>query len=630
MADKLNELAWTGFTKKFKLELEDGALVKALGRLDKTSESALDLRRTALEEVVDQIRKQAATQAKRKKELGDKVFGEVRSKLDELMALAEKSLKEIDARTRSGGDDEEDSSPALLTAKMIPLLRELRKGEVTMPALICVAGKNTAVLVMRRTISPTRRKLLAEAVDAKGGAKYIVGECRYENNALTFIVQSAAAGLAKRLRQALYEQTDLRLKVVVRGEDGEDRDGEEEEGGAATEGSQPDATQVTAYLARRRKLEEALQVALRSQHPEATKLRAVTTFADEKAKAHDYAGAHKGLDTLEKLLAPLAKAPGTPPPTAQASAPQVTQKPGPDATEVAAYVARRRKLDEGLQAALRSQHPEATKLRALSGHADEKAKAHDYASAHKGLDMLEKLLAPQATAPATPPDDDPLSRGFNQRLAALMPSIKDALASGGEAGQAIKLKLSEASVLARKKAFDAAGALLDEVQDLLADLGSEGEEAEVEDEAEDEAPPPPSPRPKSRSHVAFTQTRLNWDQARKHVLTQLGKLKASIVQASAQESDFDQIRGGVDQLYEILEVLDERLIDKLDDALNASGDARAALQREASGIVDEYLDFVSTDALMQDIDRNGFIDLDIQSSLVARLRRMNEALLATD
>lgn len=627
MADKLNELAWTGFTRKYKLELEDGTLVKALGRLDKTSESALDLRRAALEEVVDQVKKQAATQAKRKKDLGDKVFGEVRSKLDELMALAEKLLKEVDAKARSGDDDEDESSPALLTAKMIPLLRELRKGEVTMPALICVAGKNTAVLVMRRAISTARRKLLADAVDAKGGAKYIVGECRYENNTLTFIVQSPAAGLAKRLRQALYEQTDLRLKVVVRGEDGEDRDGEEEEGGAGPEAGHPDAAQVAGYIARRRKLEESLQAALRSQHPEATKLRAVTAFADEKAKAHDYAGAHKGLDTLEKLLAPLARAPGTPPPAAQTTAPQGTQRPGPDAREAAAYVARRRQLDEGLQAALRSQHPESTKLRAVIGHADEKARAHDYASALKGLDMLEKLLAPQATAPVTSSSqDETLGLAFNQRLAALMPSIKEAVASGGEAGQAIKLKLSEASVLARRKEFDAADALLDEVQDLLADLDSEGEELETEDNAQDDAPPPPPP--KSRSHVAFTQTRLDWDQARKHVLTQLGKLKGSILQVSAEESDFDAIRGGVDQLYEILEILDERLIDKLDDALNASGDARAALQREASGIVDEYLDFVTTDALMQDIDRNGFIDLDIQSSLVTRLRRMNEALLA--
>jgi hypothetical protein len=36
---------------------------------------------------------------------------------------------------------------------MVPLLRELRKGEVRMHALICTAGKATAVLIMRKPIA---------------------------------------------------------------------------------------------------------------------------------------------------------------------------------------------------------------------------------------------------------------------------------------------------------------------------------------------------------------------------------------------------------------------------------------------------------------------------------------------
>ena len=132
-------------------------------------------------------------------------------------------------RAAQGDDgDEEADTPALLTTKMVPLLRELRKGEAQMHALICTAGKNTALLIMRRAISPSRRKLLADAVDAKGGAKYIAGECVFENKALTFVVASPAAQLAKRLRQALLDQTDMRMKVRVRGEDGVDEDGEDE------------------------------------------------------------------------------------------------------------------------------------------------------------------------------------------------------------------------------------------------------------------------------------------------------------------------------------------------------------------------------------------------------------------
>ena len=53
-----------------------------------------------------------------------------------------------------------------MTSKMIPLLRELRKGEATMHALIGTAGKNTAVLIMRRPVPLARRKMLAEVLDA--------------------------------------------------------------------------------------------------------------------------------------------------------------------------------------------------------------------------------------------------------------------------------------------------------------------------------------------------------------------------------------------------------------------------------------------------------------------------------
>ena len=134
------------------------------------------------------------------------------------------------AKAKDDDEDEEEDTPVLLTTKMIPLIRELRKGEVRMHAMIGRAGANTAVLIMRKPIAPARRKLLAEAVDAKGGAKFINGEVLLEDKALTFVVQSPAAGLAKRLRQALLDQVELRLMVKVRGDDGvEDKDGENEE-----------------------------------------------------------------------------------------------------------------------------------------------------------------------------------------------------------------------------------------------------------------------------------------------------------------------------------------------------------------------------------------------------------------
>ena len=323
MAEKLSESSWTSLTKKLKVELEDGTLIKALAKFDKTDAAKPEPRAEAASAVAEQIKKQVPLLVKQKKELGDKPFAELKDKLYALLELAEDCAVEMQAALSSA--DEEADSPVLMTSKMLPLLRELRKGgDTRMPALVCTAGKNTALLIMRRPISPSKRKLLAEAVDAKGGAKYITGECFLEKNALTFVVASPSAGLAKRLRQALLDQTQLRLKVRVRGEDGaEDEDGEDEEAHEATESQaedegEPQSTQPSpealSYQQRLDEVQARLDAALKAQHPESTKLRALIGFAQDKAGNQDFAAALQSLGMLEKLLnagaAPTAPAPG--------------------------------------------------------------------------------------------------------------------------------------------------------------------------------------------------------------------------------------------------------------------------------------------------------------------------------
>jgi hypothetical protein len=95
----------------------------------------------------------------------------------------------------------------------------------------------------------------------------------------------------------------------------------------------------------------------------------------------------------------------------------------------------------------------------------------------------------------------------------------------------------------------------------------------------------------------------------------------AIHSASQDEPDLDQIAAGTKNLYTMLDTLDTRLIDKLDDALNAEESARREkLQEEAYDIVVEYRDFVASDPLLQDIDKkNGFMAVAIKSRLVATL-----------
>jgi len=236
MAEKLAESTWTAFRKKLKLDVDDKILVKALTEFEKIGEDKPSARAEALAAVIEQINKQVVSLARIKKQIGDKPFEEAKDKLHGLLGAAEALQKTVNAQVAAEKADEE--SPALLTTKMVPLLRELKKGEITMNAMVCTAGKNTAVLIMRRPISLSMRKLLADAVDAQGGMKYAVGQCTWEDKALTFLMETPAAGLAKRLRAALLAQTEMRLKVRVRGPDGDDEDGENEDDPAAQATSQ--------------------------------------------------------------------------------------------------------------------------------------------------------------------------------------------------------------------------------------------------------------------------------------------------------------------------------------------------------------------------------------------------------
>lgn len=327
MAEKLSESSWTGFIKKLRagldakkiaLDLDDGALLKALARLDKTDESKPQPRLDALGDVVQQLNKLVPALAKRKKDIGDKPFTEVKDKLYGLLEAAEDAEKACKAALQAAAEDEEES-PALLTTKMVPLIREVRKGKVTLQSLVAVAGKETVVLLSRRAISPARGKLLKEQMANAGGIKFIRGECLLEENALTFVVQAQAGGLAKRLRAALLAQTQLRLKIRVRGESPDDveADGEDEEeavAGTGQEGptaqeAQEDAQRQAAAAALQRRFEDRLGAmeprvaeALRLQKGDVSKIRAVAAFAREKAEAGTYEAGLKALDMLEKLL----------------------------------------------------------------------------------------------------------------------------------------------------------------------------------------------------------------------------------------------------------------------------------------------------------------------------------------
>lgn len=325
MTEKLSKDLWASFTKKQKLEIKDDALVKALVALDRVGEKSAEPRLEALHEVVEQVKKQILALAREKKALGDKLFSAAKSQLDELLDEAEAQQKRI----RSSAEDEEADTPDLLGDKMKPLVRDLRRGGVTMPALIAVAGRETLVLVSRRPISPARGALLKAQMENAGGIKFIRGECQFENNALVFIVESPASALAKRLRQALLDQIGLKLKVRVRGEDGqEEEDGED---GGEQQGVPPPGHQApgvvpggggagdvsaevgTAFKARLAALIPRIKDALQTGGDQAQDAKLLASQAGIAAGKRSFSEANGLLDRVERLLNALATSQGTAP-----------------------------------------------------------------------------------------------------------------------------------------------------------------------------------------------------------------------------------------------------------------------------------------------------------------------------
>ena len=159
------------------------------------------------------------------------------------------------------------------------------------------------------------------------------------------------------------------------------------------------------------------------------------------------------------------------------------------------------------------------------------------------------------------------------------------------------------------------------------DLGSEGEFAraiKVLDQLERllNAPPKAPDAGGDGVIVKLQKSRLEWDQTRKAVTTELQGLEKAIVAAcqavnddpdDEDEIDMSELAAKTKELYNIMTKLDERLIDKLDEALNAAAPAqRDQKQKEAAAIIKEYQTTVDSDPLVAAIDQSGFLNTTIK------------------
>jgi hypothetical protein len=137
--------------------------------------------------------------------------------------------------------------------------------------------------------------------------------------------------------------------------------------------------------------------------------------------------------------------------------------------------------------------------------------------------------------------------------------------------------------------------------------------AMAQDVAAPASPDLPSVAPVS--NVVFQQTRLMWDASRKRAHAQLQVLQAAILADFKEAPVFDEISVLVGRLDGLLARFDDRLTDKLDEALNAATPQdRAQRHREAAAILAEYRAFVDSDPGLRLLDDNPFTAVNIQQT----------------
>lgn len=232
----LTDSAWKEVLAKNK-GVKDNGMLKVLAEIRQLGDDDHD----DAQKILDQLLKLSG-QLKKSKEIAaapavgkfliemanaaDSALREVaKAKADaEKNAKAEAEAKKREQAQKKGEDDDEDGDDedhsALLTTKLVPLLRQVNKGE-SLHAMVASTGKQVVVMLSRKPIPPARRKLLAEELGQAGGIKYSMGHCVREAGMTTFVMKTQVAGMAKKLKLALLEQTGLRVKLRCRGEDGE-------------------------------------------------------------------------------------------------------------------------------------------------------------------------------------------------------------------------------------------------------------------------------------------------------------------------------------------------------------------------------------------------------------------------
>ena len=366
------------------------------------------------------------------------------------------------------------------------------------------------------------------------------------------------------------------------------------------------------YRARYQALEGRLAAALRDPASDASRLRSMNAFVVEKANAGDFETALKALLKLEEALA--AKPAGAPAGEAKPVAEKAKEKEE-DEEEI-------EDEEEEKEAA---EFKKDIKGKMVTALAQVRARAPRAGEEPKPQLRFMAYLAGKSTAVIVAKK---VGSGSKKLLAEI------AGASGGKivTGECIFEKGVHTFVLAKVP-----GGLAKKLtMALLAETGTKFRvrvraiDGSVDLDSETDVDPdaaPGSAEVKTPSMVVLQQTRLEWDKTRKTIQAEIKKLEDSILASAAADEEVGAEGVDLGSLNNILNQLDTRLIDKLDEALNAEDPGqRQQYNLQAKNIIGEYMTFVNSNALMADIDESGFTPVAVRKTAVEALTNLSSQL----
>jgi hypothetical protein len=286
--------------------------------------------------------------------------------------------------------------------------------------------------------------------------------------------------------------------------------------------------------------------------------------------------------------------------------------PTPPTSGMSAFAGRLKTHKQELDQVLAAQTAVSGQVKSLASEMGTAAKRGDFDAANRLLDQVVTLVQDGLAELAMRSTSAEASAAtFTERLKRLKPQIDRAMTSGTTIEPALKRLASEAATLARQKDFQHASQVLDKIELLLSGTTAEFQAAEPVTEQGVAA---------EGEFVRYTKSRLAWDDARKTAHRELAKLQQAMLDdVTEDDSDRQDVVKAVQRLDGLLSAFDDKLSDKLDDALNAAGDDRRRHHNQAVHLVGQYLRFLNSHPIILAIDSNPFAPVRVRETLAATL-----------